>query len=379
MNPIADPVSGVDRTFLYIIVFSIVLLVFITGLMIYFVFRYRASKHPEPHDIRGNTKLEVAWMVIPTIIALSMFYFGWESYLGLRNVPPGAIEIDVVAQMFSWNFTYPNGKKSEDILVVPQGKPIKLNITSKDVIHSFSLPAFRIKVDAVKGMQTYTWFMPDKPGQYKILCTEYCGISHSDMMADLKIVSPKAYQDWVSQKPAYAATIQDQYIKSDKRPPQFDPTQFHQLKAKVNFFWRVNGDLLYVMLRGPTTGWVGIGFNPEQRMKGANFILGMVDQGKVMVTDDFGIGSTKHQQDMSLGGKTDLMNVYGLEEEGITEIGFTVRLDSGDSMDTILVPEGDTIVLLGHGAGQDSFKDRHTYRGIFKVNLFTGVYIEINR
>jgi hypothetical protein len=198
------------------------------------------------------------------------------------------------------------------------------------------------------------------------------------MTADLKIISPQAYQDWLLQEPTYAATMQDKYIKSDKRLPQFDPTQFHQLKAKVNFFWKVDGDLLHVILMGPTAGWVGIGFNPEQRMKGANFVLGMVDQGKVMITDDYGTGSIKHKQDVSLGGKNDLMNVYGLEEEGVTEIGFTVKLDSSDSMDTILVPEGDTVVLLAHGSGQDSFQDRHTYRGTFKVNLSTGAYIEIN-
>jgi cytochrome c oxidase subunit 2 len=379
MNPIVNPVAGVDKTFLYITGIAIFFLVFITGLMIYFVFRYRATKHPEPHDIRGNTKLELAWMVIPTCIALSMFYFGWESYLGLRNVPPGALEIDVVGQMYSWNFTYPDGKKSEDILVVPQGKPIKLNITSNDVIHGFSLPAFRIKIDAVKGMQTYVWFMADKAGQYQILCTEYCGIGHSEMLADLKIVSPQAYQDWLSQKPKYAESTPDKFVKGDEAPPPYDPTKLHQLKAKVNFSWKIDGDLLHVRLRAATTGWVGIGFNPIQRMKGANFILGMVDQDKVIVTDDFGTSATKHKQDTSLDGEIDLMNVYGLEEDGITEIGFTMRLDSGDSKDTILAPEGDTIVLLAHGAGLDSLQERHSYKGKFKVNLSTGVYQKINR
>jgi len=379
MYPIADPVAGVDKVFLYIIGFSIIFLVFITGLMIYFVFRYRAVKHPEPQDIRGNTKLEVAWIVIPTLIALSMFYFGWESYLGLRNVPPGAIEIDVVAQMFFWNFTYPNGKTSEDLLMVPQGKPIKLNITSKDVIHGFSLPAFRIKVDAVKGMQTYTWFLADKPGQYKIFCTEFCGLGHSEMIADLKIVSLQAYQDWLSQKPESLESMGEKYAKSDAVPSQFNLTEFHQLKAKVDFFWKIDGERLHVRLKAATTGWVGIGFNPVKKMKDANFILGMVDQGKVLVTDDFGTGSFKHKQDTSLGGKNDMLDVNGREANGVTEIGFSIPFDSGDSKDTILSPEGDTIILLAHGAGQDSFSDIHSYRGKFKVNLATGAYIEQRR
>ncbi len=379
MYPIADPVAGVDKVFLYIIGFSIVFLVSITGLMIYFVFRYRAAKHPEPHDIRGNTKLELAWMVIPTVIALSMFYLGWESYLGLRNVPPGAIEIDVVAQMFSWEFTYPNGKKSENLLVVPQGKPIKLNITSKDVIHGFSLPAFRIKIDAVMGMTTYTWFHADTPGQYKIFCTEYCGVAHSEMIADLNIVSPQVYQDWLSQKPEDTKSTSVQYAAKDQMPPEFDLSKFHQLKGSVNFFWRIDGGRLYVRLSAATTGWVGIGFNPQQRMKGANFVLGMVDQGKVMVTDDFGTGTIKHKPDSVSGGNNDLMHVYGLEKNGITEIGFSIPLDSGDPTDTILNPQGDTMILLAHGDGPDNFQARHAYRGTFKVNLASGAYKEANR
>ena len=374
MYPVVDPVAGVDRVFLYIISFAIFFLVLITTLMIYFVFRYRASKHPRPVDIRGNTKLEIAWMVIPTLIALSMFYFGWQSYLGLRNVPPGAVEINVSAQMYSWEFTYPNGKTSEDLLMVPQGKPIKLNITSKDVIHSFSLPAFRIKVDAVKGMQTYTWFRAGKPGQYKIFCTEYCGIGHSKMIADLKIVAPQAYQNWLAQEPEPAESTQVEYAAGDQAAPQIDLSQFHQLEGPVNFFWKIDGDRLHVRLSAATTGWVGIGFNPVHRMQGANFVLGMVVQGKVMVTDDFGSGSFNHKPDSSLGGKNDIKDISGREENGVTQIGFSIPLDSGDSKDTILTPEGDAIILLAHGTDQDSLRDIHSYRGKFKVNLATGAY-----
>lgn len=379
MYPTVNPVAGVDKVFLYIIGFSLFFLVFITVLMVYFVFRYRASKHPQPRDIRGNTKLELAWMVIPTLIALSMFYFGWESYLGLRKVPPGAIEIDVLAQMFSWNFTYPNGKKSENLLMVPQGKPIKLNITSKDVIHSFSLPAFRIKVDAVKGMKTYIWFLADKPGKYKIFCTEYCGVGHSEMIADLNIVSPKAYEGWISQKPKPVESVGETYAKSQAVPGGFDASEYHHLKAKVDLFWKLDGERLFVRLKAPTTGWVGIGFNPVRKMKGANFILGMVDKGKVIVTDDFGAGTFNHQPDTSLDGKNDISDVSGRETNGVTEIGFSIPLNSGDSKDAALSLEGDTIVLLAHGAGQDSLREPHAFRGKFKVNLLTGAYETYNK
>jgi cytochrome c oxidase subunit 2 len=112
-------------------------------------------------------------------------------------VPPDALEIEVIGQMYSWIFIYPNGKETENELVVPKGKPIKLNVTSEDVLHSLFVPAFRIKVDAVGGMDTYAWFYADKIGIYHILCAEYCGVGHSDMTAVLRIVSKDEYIKWL--------------------------------------------------------------------------------------------------------------------------------------------------------------------------------------
>jgi cytochrome c oxidase subunit II len=195
-----NPVQGVDRTFWYILGISAVLLIGITVVMIGFAITYRRSKNPVAADIRGNTILEITWTLIPTLIALSMFYFGWKSYIGLRSVPKGAMEIQVTGQMYYWSFVYDNGKESDDELVVPLGRAIKLNVISTDVIHSFYLPAFRIKVDAVKGMPTYAWFMADELGEYDILCTEYCGIGHSSMVAKLRIVPQADFQKWLEQK-----------------------------------------------------------------------------------------------------------------------------------------------------------------------------------
>ncbi len=192
-----ETVKSVDIAFIYILGFSLLFLTFITILMIVFVIRYRRSKNPVAEDIRGNWKLETLWMVIPLIIALTMFYFGWSSYTNLRGVPKGAMEIDVLGVQYAWIFTYPNGKESEGLLMVPRGKPVKLNITSDDVIHSLFIPAFRIKVDAVPGMNSYGWFYADKIGTYTILCAEYCGIDHSYMGATLRIVSEEEYQKWL--------------------------------------------------------------------------------------------------------------------------------------------------------------------------------------
>jgi cytochrome c oxidase subunit II len=200
MNVTTNPAAGVDQAFLYILGFSFILLVGITITMIVFVIKYRRSKNPVPSDIRGNWKLEVVWVTVPTFIALSMFYFGWSSYTGLRNVPEGAIEIDVFGQMYSWIFVYPNDKETENELVVPLGKPVKLNVTSSDVLHSLYIPVYRIKVDAVKGMKTYAWFLPDKIGSYFIQCAEFCGVGHSDMTATLRVVTEEDYVLWLEQK-----------------------------------------------------------------------------------------------------------------------------------------------------------------------------------
>jgi len=192
-----DPVRGVDLAFWYILGISVLLLVGITAVMIYFVIRYRRSKHPDPVDIRDNLNLEVVWTVLPTLIALTMFWVGWQSYIGLRNVPEDALEIDVAGQMYSWVFMYANDKETENEVVVPLGKAVKFNIESWDVLHSFSIPSFRIKVDAVPGMPTYAWFMADKEGEYDIFCAEYCGVAHSNMLAKLRIVPEQEYQAWL--------------------------------------------------------------------------------------------------------------------------------------------------------------------------------------
>ena len=200
MNNIVNPVTLVDQSFYYIIGFSFVFLFAITLVMIFFVIRYRRSKNKIPSDIRGNLMLETVWIVLPTFIAISMFVIGWRAYTGLRNVPEGALEIQVEAQSFSWIFYYPNEKETENEIVVPVNTPVKLNITSLDVIHSLYVPAFRIKVDAVNGLKTYAWFLPEKEGEYSFQCTEFCGTGHSEMSGVIRVVSKEEYEEWVNKE-----------------------------------------------------------------------------------------------------------------------------------------------------------------------------------
>lgn len=195
-----DPVKGVDIAFWYILGLSFIILIAITITMVVFAVKYRRSKNPEPADIRDHWMLEVVWTVVPTIIALSMFTVGWTSYLGLRNVPDDALEISVYAQQYSWIFVYDNDKETEDEIVVPLNRAIKLNIISEDVNHSFSLPAYRVKVDAVPGLETYAWFQADRLGEFDILCTEYCGVDHSAMVAVLKIIPEEEFEKWLEEE-----------------------------------------------------------------------------------------------------------------------------------------------------------------------------------
>lgn len=147
--------SAVDPVFIFIFGVSIVLLLGITATMVGFVIRYRRSRAPEPtSQADGNVWLEIVWTVLPTIIVLAMFYYGWAGYLTLRNVPKNAMEVTATARMWSWSFTYANGKTSPK-LYIPVGKPVLVHLVSMDVLHGFSIPAFRVKRDVVPGMKNH--------------------------------------------------------------------------------------------------------------------------------------------------------------------------------------------------------------------------------
>ena len=189
-------VQGVDLTFIIILGISVFFLVSITATMIYFVIRYRRKRNPKASQIEGNNRLEIIWTVIPTILVLVMFYYGWIGYAPMRRVPADAIPVNAYGQMWSWSFEYPNGKRSAE-LIVPLNKAVKLNLISKDVIHSLYIPAFRIKEDVVPGKNNYMWFRPLEEGEFDIFCAEYCGDRHSYMLSKVKVVPETEYAAWL--------------------------------------------------------------------------------------------------------------------------------------------------------------------------------------
>jgi len=200
MDPASNFVEGVDLAFKVIFGISIFFLVGITAVMIYFVIRYRKSKHPKAIQFKDNNILEVTWTVIPLLLVLLMFYYGYIAFAPQRNVPKDAIPIKVISKMWTWSFEYEGGKES-NVLVVPLDKPVKLILTSLDVIHSLYIPAFRIKEDCVPGKENYMWFIGQREGEYDILCTEYCGLRHSYMEARTKVVPEAEYQKWLKALP----------------------------------------------------------------------------------------------------------------------------------------------------------------------------------
>ena len=187
----------VDSIMLYIVGISVVFLVGITFTMIYFVFKYHRKKNTEPENIHGSILLESIWIIIPTLLALSMFYFGWQGYQFGQEIPEDAYSVDVVAKMWDWDFIYENGYNS-DTLYVPLNNTIVLQMKSLDVTHSLFIPAFRIKQDVIFGKINQLVFKTEEIGKYDIACAEYCGLNHSQMYTKVVILSENDFQNWLA-------------------------------------------------------------------------------------------------------------------------------------------------------------------------------------
>ncbi len=170
-----------DLMFYSVLGLSIFFFVAIAAIVIYFCIKYRHRPgHKAEPSSAHNDALEITWTVIPTIIVVFLFYFGWRSYIRVVTPPQKAVEIQVLAWRWNWQFTHSNGVTDSD-LHVPVNTPVRLVMTSKDVLHSFYAPAMRVKQDVVPRRYTYAWFIATKPGTYRLTCAEYCGTNHSQM------------------------------------------------------------------------------------------------------------------------------------------------------------------------------------------------------
>jgi cytochrome c oxidase subunit II len=172
------------------------------GLVALWLFiRYRRrSEEQRSHLVTPSTLFEVLAVGGPLTLFMAWFVLGFMGYVRLYTPPPGALDVYVTAKQWMWKFSYPDGPSSIDVLRVPAGRPVRLLMTSRDVIHSFFVPDFRVKQDVLPDRTTQTWFEAVAPGRYEVLCAEYCGTGHSTMRAWVDAMAPADYDRWLGEQ-----------------------------------------------------------------------------------------------------------------------------------------------------------------------------------
>lgn len=201
--PLFPPVASkeapaIDALYFFLCAVSLVMTVLIFAAVIFLAYRYRSGANPHPTQIEGSTSLELTWSIAPFLVMLVMFAWGAQLYYAAQNPPKDAMEVFVTGKQWMWKIQYPGGTREINELHVPVGQPVKLTMASEDVIHSFSIPAFRVRHDVIPGHYDSLWFTPTKPGRYHFFCTEYCGLWHSKMNGWVTVLEPREYANWAS-------------------------------------------------------------------------------------------------------------------------------------------------------------------------------------
>lgn len=189
----------VDTFFMFMTIMSAVWVLGIAAAVAYFIWKYRRrpADGPSPH-MTGHAGWEAAWTLIPLAVVIIVFFWGFFGFLEAGSAPHDALEVHVRAKRWLWEFEYPNGFRTINKAHIPVGRPVRFVLISEDVIHSFFVPAARLKMDAVPGRYTHLWFTPADTGELQVLCAEYCGKSHSEMMAKLHVVEEPVFRQWLA-------------------------------------------------------------------------------------------------------------------------------------------------------------------------------------
>ncbi len=190
----------IDGLFYFVFWISVILFVAVIGAMTYFAIRYRrrGDGEHEPAPLAEHKSVEVAWILGPLVLVLLVFTWGFRAYLKQNIAPADAYPIQVRASSWAWNFTYPNGSAIGMELRVPVDRPVKLTMSSDDVLHSFFVPSFRVKFDVLPNRYTSVWFEATEVGEFDIFCTEYCGTGHSAMNAKVIVQSQEEFDEWLA-------------------------------------------------------------------------------------------------------------------------------------------------------------------------------------
>lgn len=188
----------IDSLFHFVNWTSLIIFAGILAAMIYFVFKYR-RKHADERTtpVLENKWVELSWIVIPTIMVLVLFNWAFKAFIKIQVAPPESYDIVVRGSKWLWQFEYPNGTIMTNEIHVPAGRPVRLQMSSEDVIHSFYVPEFRVKQDVLPNRYSYLWFEATSPGEYQVFCTEYCGTQHSGMLAKVVAHTPEEFDDWL--------------------------------------------------------------------------------------------------------------------------------------------------------------------------------------
>ena len=268
---VASTAAASDITFWVITAISAFFLVLISGIMGWFMWKYRRTSHVA--DTAGpthHTPLEVTWTIIPLILVIAIFYVGMTEYLEMRTPPANTYDVHVTAQKWSWTFAHPNGANETNILLVPANRPVKCTMESLDVLHALYIPAFRTKQDVVPGRYTMLWFEANQPGLYDLYCAEYCGLQHSQMIGRVQVLPIDEFNQEI-----------------EKRARWLDPIAMEDLwwKAGPRLYNRcaschsVNGE----DMTGPTYKglWRKLA-KGEEEFKDGSTLKQLIDNGKVV-------------------------------------------------------------------------------------------------
>jgi cytochrome c oxidase subunit 2 len=198
-----------DALYFFMVLVSLVGLTLVILLVTSFSILYNRNRHPVAVQIEGSTLLEATWTIIPLGLFLIMFVWGALLYFRIYTPPANAMNIYIVGKQWMWKAEHPGGQHEINSLHVPTGRAIQLTIISQDVFHSFSIPAFRVKREAIPGRYSSVWFEPTVPGTYHLFCTQYCGTEHSHMIGEVVVLTPDDYKKWLEGSTSGASLAQN--------------------------------------------------------------------------------------------------------------------------------------------------------------------------
>ena len=188
----------VDAIYFFMVAVTAFFSILIAGLVVFFAIKYRRRHREEVgYAIHGSLALELLWTIIPFFIVMVMFAWGAKVFFDLYRPPVGAMEIYVVGKQWMWKVQHMDGQREINELHIPVGRPVKLIMGSEDVLHSYYIPAFRVKADVIPGRYNHLWFTATKPGTYHLFCAEYCGTKHSGMIGRVIAMEPQEFQAWL--------------------------------------------------------------------------------------------------------------------------------------------------------------------------------------